>query len=72
MSTRTAAFRIQALPPDVLAAVRETGRDGAGNPAERLVAEVLAHPDVVQVHSRNVAFGCYMFTITRVGEGGAG
>lgn len=164
MSTKATAFRIQALPSDVLAAVRETGRDAAGNPAERLVAEgtepvrcclrdarpgeelllvnyepplppspyrevgavfvhaqacggpgdpgaypadwygrpqvlraydsrgwihpatrahrgerpevtiaeVLAHPDVVQVHSRNVAYGCYMFTITRAGEAGAG
>ncbi|GAA3456579.1 DUF1203 domain-containing protein [Dactylosporangium matsuzakiense] len=26
---------------------------------------VLAHPEVVRVDSRNVAYGCYMFTVTR-------
>ncbi len=29
------------------------------------LAELLAAPGVVQVHSRNVAYGCYMFTVTR-------
>src|SRR4051794_13577678 len=29
------------------------------------IAELLADPDVAQIHSRNVAYGCYMFTIAR-------
>jgi hypothetical protein len=35
--------------------------DGADPDAA--IAAVLAHPDVVQVHSRNLAYGCYMFRI---------
>jgi hypothetical protein len=37
--------------------------DGSDPGAE--IAAVLADPDVEQIHSRNVAYGCYMFTITR-------
>ncbi len=37
--------------------------DGADPGA--VLAEVLAKPDVVAVHSRNIAYGCYMFTATR-------
>jgi hypothetical protein len=33
----------------------------------RLIDEMLADPDVVQIHSRNVAYGCYMFKVTRAG-----
>ena len=33
--------------------------------AERVLAEMFADPDVERVHSRNIAWGCYMFTITR-------
>ncbi len=29
------------------------------------IAEVLAHEDVVEVHSRNIAYGCYAFAVTR-------
>jgi Protein of unknown function (DUF1203) len=29
------------------------------------IASVLAHQEVVEVHSRNPAYGCYMFRITR-------
>ena len=36
-----------------------------GTDPETAVASVLAHPEVVEVHSRNVAYGCYMFAITR-------
>ena len=35
--------------------------DGAD--AEPAIAELLADPDVAFLHSRNVAYGCYMFTI---------
>jgi hypothetical protein len=38
--------------------------DGAD--PEAVIAEVFADPDVVLVHSRNVAYGCYMFAISRV------
>jgi hypothetical protein len=31
---------------------------------------VLAHPEVVEVHSRNVVYGCYMFAATRRDERG--
>lgn len=36
-----------------------------GTDPDAAIAAVLAHPEVVEVHSRNVAYGCYMFTITR-------
>jgi hypothetical protein len=36
-----------------------------GTDPESALAEVLAAPGVVQVHSRNIAYGCYMFTATR-------
>jgi hypothetical protein len=36
-----------------------------GTDPERALRDVLAQPGVVQVHSRNVAYGCYMFTATR-------
>jgi len=38
-----------------------------GRDPEAVITEMLAEPDVVQIHSRNVAYGCYMFTITRAG-----
>jgi len=34
-----------------------------GSDPEAAIAQVLAEPGVVQVHSRNVAYGCYMFTV---------
>jgi hypothetical protein len=36
-----------------------------GENPEAVIAELLADPAVVQIHSRNVAYGCYMFTVTR-------
>jgi hypothetical protein len=36
-----------------------------GTDPEREIAAILADPEVEQVHSRNVAYGCYMFAITR-------
>ena len=38
-----------------------------GSDPLRLISEMLADPDVAQIHSRNVAYGCYMFAITRAG-----
>ncbi|MGN9906903.1 DUF1203 domain-containing protein [Phytohabitans sp. LJ34] len=37
-----------------------------GSDPEAAIARVLAEPGVVRVHSRNVAYGCYMFTVTPV------
>jgi hypothetical protein len=36
-----------------------------GTDPEGVLAAILQEPDVVLVHSRNVAYGCYMFTVTR-------
>ncbi len=53
--------------PQVLRAYDERGwihpatRVHDGTHAERELAEVLATPGVVEVHSRNVAYGCWMF-----------
>ena len=37
-----------------------------GSDPESAIAELLADPAVEQIHSRNVAYGCYMFTIRPV------
>lgn len=36
-----------------------------GTDPEGAIADILADPDVVLVHSRNVAYGCFMFAIER-------
>jgi len=36
-----------------------------GSDPEATIAEILADPGVVEIHSRNIAYGCYMFAITR-------
>jgi hypothetical protein len=36
-----------------------------GTDPEGELAGILAHPEVVRVDSRNIAYGCYMFTVTR-------
>lgn len=36
-----------------------------GQDPEGEIAKQLADPDVAWVHSRNIAYGCYMFTVTR-------
>jgi Protein of unknown function (DUF1203) len=38
-----------------------------GTDPEGAIASVLAEPGVAQVHSRNIAWGCYMFAVTRRG-----
>jgi hypothetical protein len=35
-----------------------------GSDPESAIATVLAAPGVVQVHSRNLAYGCFMFAVT--------
>ena len=39
-----------------------------GQDPEAVIARLLADPEVAHVHSRNVAWGCYMFAITRPDE----
>ncbi|SDI84736.1 Protein of unknown function [Actinokineospora alba] len=36
-----------------------------GQDPQGVIAKQLADPDVAWVHSRNIAYGCYMFTVTR-------
>jgi hypothetical protein len=36
-----------------------------GKNAEDEIARLLADPETVQLHSRNVAYGCFMFVVTR-------
>jgi hypothetical protein len=36
-----------------------------GSDPEAAITEMLADPDVAQIHSRNVAYGCFMFAVTR-------
>jgi hypothetical protein len=36
-----------------------------GTDPEAVITAMLADPDVAQIHSRNVAWGCYMFAVTR-------
>ena len=36
-----------------------------GHDPQAAITAILAEPDVVQIHSRNVAYGCFMFAITR-------
>lgn len=38
-----------------------------GSDPESVITQMLADADVVQIHSRNIAYGCYMFTVTRAG-----
>ena len=42
-----------------------------GNDPESAIDELLADPAVEQIHSRNVAYGCYMFTIRRMASSAA-
>lgn len=36
-----------------------------GQDPEAMIGDVLSDPQVVEIHSHNLAYGCYMFTITR-------
>ena len=36
-----------------------------GKNPEAVIARLLADPEAVQLHSRNVAYGCFMFLLTR-------
>jgi len=45
--------------------IHEATKTHDGHNPESVVAEMLADPSVAQIHSRNIAYGCYMFAITR-------
>ena len=62
--------------PQVLRAYDERGwihpatRTHDGTDPEQVLAHVLAEPGVVEVHSRNIGYGCFMFSAT-AGQAGA-
>ncbi|WP_433615215.1 DUF1203 domain-containing protein [Dactylosporangium sp. CA-139114] len=45
--------------------IHPSTRTHDGTDPEAELADILAHPEVVRVDSRNIAYGCYMFTVTR-------
>jgi hypothetical protein len=57
--------------PQVLRAYDDRGwihpatRVHDGSDPEGVIAQILEDPGVVMIHSRNIAYGCYMFTVTR-------
>lgn len=57
--------------PQVLRAYTADGRIADaklaenGDAAEEICAAFLARPDIAYIHSRNVLYGCYMFTVRR-------
>ena len=44
--------------------IHPTTRLHDGTDPEAVIAEIFADPEVVLVHSRNIAYGCYMFAIS--------
>jgi hypothetical protein len=52
---------------DVRGWIHGATRTHDGRDPETVIADMLADPDIVLIHSRNIAWGCYMFTITRSG-----
>ncbi|MFI5930929.1 DUF1203 domain-containing protein [Actinoplanes sp. NPDC051494] len=57
--------------PQVLRAYDSAGRIHPasrvhdGSDPEGVIAAIFADPEVVQIHSRNIVYGCYMFTVQR-------
>ena len=60
-----------ARPTPGAAGVRQRGwihdatRVHDGSDPEAVIADMLADPSVAEIHSRNIAWGCYMFRVTR-------
>ena len=50
---------------DVRGWIHEASRMHDGEDPEGVIDVMLANTEVAQIHSRNVVYGCYMFTITR-------
>jgi Protein of unknown function (DUF1203) len=44
--------------------IHPSTREHDGSDPDAVIAEMFTEPDVVQIHSRNVHYGCYMFTLT--------
>jgi Protein of unknown function (DUF1203) len=44
--------------------IHDATRRHDGSDPEAAIARILAEPGVVQIHSRNIDWGCYMFAIT--------
>ena len=45
--------------------IHEATRQHDGDSPEIVITDVLADPAVMEIHSRNIGYGCYMFRITR-------
>jgi hypothetical protein len=45
--------------------IHDATRTHDGGDPEAVIAAMLADPEVVLIHSRNIAWGCYMFAVTR-------
>jgi hypothetical protein len=45
--------------------IHDATRTHDGTHPEAVIAEMLTVPGVERIHSRNIAWGCYMFAITR-------
>lgn len=64
--------------PQVLRAYDERGwihpasRTHDGSDPESAIVDVLSQPGVVEVHSRNIAYGCFMFSATLTPDQDAG
>lgn len=69
--SRTDAYPVAWLGrPQVLRAYDRRGWIRAatlhdGSAPDEAIAGLLADPDVVQLHSRNVTYGCFMFAVSR-------
>lgn len=50
---------------DIRGWIHVASRMHDGQDPESVIATMLANSAVTQIHSRNIAYGCYMFTITR-------
>jgi hypothetical protein len=51
--------------------IHDTTRLHDGGDPESVIVDMLADPEVVRIHSRNVTWGCYMFAVVRAGDGQA-
>lgn len=45
--------------------IHDETRTHDGTTPEAIISAMLANPEVVEIHSRNIAWGCYMMRITR-------
>jgi hypothetical protein len=60
--------------PQVLRAYKANGwihpanRVHDGTDPDAVIAEIFEHPTVERIHSRNIAYGCYMFEVRRTGS----